>query len=106
MNSPVALPRGYLGILKLAINHIPHGRIIGDSRSCKGPVPSELSERYDLDSGCLVEPTPLLHLVVVLAADTWPTTILLNSYTGDAIKCFGEKEMCLNWRATWFCHST
>ena len=39
VNSPVALPRGYLGILKLAINPIPCSRIIGDSWSCKGPVP-------------------------------------------------------------------
>ena len=39
VNSPVALPRGYLGILKSAINPIPRGRIIGDSRSCKGPMP-------------------------------------------------------------------
>ena len=39
VNSPVALPHGYLGILKLAINPIPRGRIIGDSRSCEGPVP-------------------------------------------------------------------
>ena len=31
VNSPVALPRGYLGILKLAINSTPRGRIIGDS---------------------------------------------------------------------------
>ena len=32
-------PPEYLGLLKLAINPIPRGRIIGNSRSCKGPVP-------------------------------------------------------------------
>ena len=72
VNSPVALPRGYLCILKLAINPIPHGRIIGDSWSCKGPVLSDLSERYDLNSGCSVEPTLLLPLAVVLATETRP----------------------------------
>ena len=51
VNSPVALPRGYLGILKLAINPTPRGRIIGDSWSCKGLVPSDLSEGHDLNSG-------------------------------------------------------
>ena len=50
VNSPVALPRGYLGILKLAINLTPHSRIIGDSWSCKGPGPSDLSEGHDLNS--------------------------------------------------------
>ena len=39
VNSPVDLPHGFLGILKLAIIPTPCGRIIGDSRSCKGLVP-------------------------------------------------------------------
>ena len=73
VNSPVALPRGYLGKLKLAIDPIPRGGIIGDSRSCKGPpCPSEFSEEHNLNSGCSVETTLLLHLAVVLAAETRP----------------------------------
>ena len=72
MNSPVAFPRGYLGILKLAINTTPRGRIIGDSWSCKGPIPSDLSEGHDLNSGCSVESTLLLPLAVVLATETRP----------------------------------
>ena len=36
----------------------------------RDPYLSEFSERYDLDSGCSVESTLLLHLAVVIAADT------------------------------------
>ena len=35
----------------------------------RDPYLSEFSERYDLDSGCSVESTLLLHLAVVLATD-------------------------------------
>ena len=35
----------------------------------RDPYLSEFSERYDLDSGCSVESTLLLHLAVVLPAD-------------------------------------
>ena len=92
MNSPVALPCGYLGILKLAINPSPRGRIIGDSWACKGPVLLDLSERYDLNSGCSVEPTLLLHLTVVLATETRPHN---NSTTLDE-KYEAERKMVCN----------
>ena len=36
----------------------------------RDPYLSEFSKRYDLDFGCSVESTLLLHLAVVLAADT------------------------------------
>ena len=35
----------------MAINPTPRSRIIGDSWSCKGPIPSDLSEGHDLNSG-------------------------------------------------------
>ena len=46
----------------------PHGPV-------RDPYLLEFSERYDLDSGCSVEPTLLLHVAVVLAADTRPATV-------------------------------
>ena len=61
----------------MANNPVPRGGIIDDSRSGKGPVPSEFSERYDLDSGCSVESTLPPHLAVVLAADTRSATVYL-----------------------------
>ena len=42
----------------------------------RDPYLSEFSKRYDLDSGCSVESTLLLHLAVMLTTDTRPTTIL------------------------------
>ena len=55
VNSPVDLPHGFLGMLKLAINPTPCGQIIGDSRSCKGPVPfgvlREARSRFRLFGG-------------------------------------------------------
>ena len=47
-------------------------RSIGDHGPVRDPCLSEFSEKHDLDSGCSVEPTLLLHLVVMLAADTRP----------------------------------
>ena len=44
----------------------------------RDPYVSEFSERYDLDSGCSAESTLLLHLMVVLAADPRPATIVLR----------------------------
>ena len=53
----------------LANNPVPRGRNIDPSRSKRDPYSSDFSERYDLNSARSVEPTLLLHLVVVLAAD-------------------------------------
>ena len=47
-------------------------RNIGDHGPVRDPYLSDFSEKHDLDSGCSVEPTLLLHLAVVLATDTWP----------------------------------
>ena len=44
-------------------------RSIGDHGPVRDPCLSEFSEKHDLDSGCSVELTLLLHLAVVLAAD-------------------------------------
>ena len=45
---------------------------IGDHSPVRDPCLSEFSEKHDLDFGCSVEPTLLLHLAVVLAADARP----------------------------------
>ena len=46
----------------------------------RDPYLSEFSERYDLNSGCSVESTQLLHLAVVLAVDTRPATVFKKAY--------------------------
>ena len=76
--------------LRLANNPVPRGRIIVESRSDKdkGPVPLEFSKRYDLNSGCSVESTLLLHLAVVLAADTRPATVLRGVPQGTILPSY------------------
>ena len=64
----------YFEVWQITLSHVIdlltiHGPV-------RDPYLSEFSERYDLDSGCSVESTLLLHLVVVLVADTRPATVL------------------------------
>ena len=50
----------------------------------KDPYLAEFSERYDLDSGCSVEPTLLLHLVVVLATEPRPHNNITTRTTHES----------------------
>ena len=71
MVSPVVGRHEYLG--KLQLDKLPHAvEILATTVLSVTRDLSELSERYDLNSGHSVEPTLLLHLAVVLATETRP----------------------------------
>ena len=53
----------------LANNPVTRGGNIDPSRSERDPYSADFSEEDNLNSGRSVEPTLLLHLVVVLVAD-------------------------------------
>ena len=56
-------------------------RNIGDYGPVRDPCLSEFSKKHDLDSRCSVEPTPLLHLAVELAANARPHNNIPNIAT-------------------------